>query len=58
MAPEDNSPKLFNQEGLGLTLRDKYDDTHLLSTVSLGCVAPIISSDHSMNGYIWLVSKV
>ena len=56
--PEDNSPKLFNQEGLGLTLRDKYDETHLLSTVSIGCLAPIFSSDHSLNGYIWVVSVI
>ena len=41
--------------GIGLSLKDKYGETTTLSTASVGCLAPVISSDHTNAGFIWMV---
>ena len=59
MALQDEStvrPKLLNVVGSGLSYRDKFNDVTSVSNVSLGCIAPIFSSNHLYNGYIWVVS--
>ena len=48
----------FLLRGVGLSLKDKYGDVQPLSTASVGCVAPIISSDHTNAGYVWMVNMI
>ena len=44
--------------GIGLSLKDKYGEVSVLSTASVGCIAPIISSDHAHAGFIWMVKSL
>ena len=47
--------KVYNQQGKGLTVVDKYGEATSVANVSVECFRSIVSSDNSQFGYVWKV---
>ena len=47
--------KVYNQQGKGLTVVDKYGEATSVANVSVECFRSIVSTDNSQFGYVWKV---
>ena len=49
------TPYIYNQKNVGLSIRDKNGDLHVLSSISIACEAFLATSNLNLNGYVFLV---